>query len=100
MFIDQGIDVCKQFLSQAFFGTIDKVIEEKAYIDSKSQLQEVTQERFKLTPVYKLIKEVGPDHDKTFTVEVIINNAIAGYGTGKSKQHAQQEAAKDALSKL
>jgi ribonuclease III len=100
LFMDQGIEACKRFLSSAFFGKIDKAIEDKEYIDSKSKLQEITQDRFKQMPVYKLVKEEGPDHSKTFTVQVLIKNKVVGEGVGKSKQYAQQEAAKDALQKL
>ncbi len=100
LFIDQGIEECKRFLSSVFFDKINTIIENKDYIDAKSHLQEVTQERFKLTPVYKLVKEEGPDHDKTFTVNVLVKGKIMGTGTGKSKQQAQQEAAKNALDAL
>lgn len=97
LFVDQGIEECKRFISSVFFDKIDTIIEEKRYIDSKSQLQEMSQEVYKVTPLYKLIKEEGPDHDKTFTVDVIIKDKILGKGVGKSKQQAQQDAAKDAL---
>lgn len=100
LFIDQGIDTCKVFLSSVLFDKIDTIIETKEYIDAKSSLQEITQERFKQMPIYKLINEVGPDHDKTFSVEVWLKDRFLGKGEGKSKQQAQQEAAKDALTKL
>jgi ribonuclease-3 len=97
LFLDQGMEACKVFLSSVLFDKIGKVIEQKDYIDSKSYLQERTQEKYHVTPLYRLVKEDGPDHDKTFTVEVLVNNKVFGVGSGKSKQQAQQEAALQAL---
>lgn len=99
-FIDQGIEACKRFLSSVFFDKISTIIRDKDYIDSKSKLQEITQEKFKEIPVYKVIKEEGPDHDKTFTIQVMVKSKILGTGSGKSKQYAQQEAAKNAINEL
>lgn len=100
LFLDQGLDACKRFLSLVFFDRINTIIQEKGYIDSKSHLQELAQEKFKQIPVYKLVKEEGPDHDKVFTVTVSIQDKILATGTGKSKQQAQQDAATVALQSL
>jgi len=101
LFLDQGIEACKKFLSSVFFGKIDKVITEKTYVDNKSRLQELLQEKSRQMPTYKVLQETGPDHDKTFIVGVYLKNAeMLGRGVGKTKQQAQQEAAKEALQKL
>ena len=65
--------------------------------DPKSHLQEIVQNQQGFTPVYKVINEEGPDHDKTFTVGVYINGQIQGTGMGPSKQSGQQQAAQSAL---
>ena len=66
--------------------------------DYKSALQEATQMN-KHTLDYVLVKEIGPAHDKTYEIEVKIDNIVYGKGIGKSKKEAEQMAAKDALSK-
>ncbi|HNV45148.1 MAG TPA: putative dsRNA-binding protein, partial [Candidatus Woesebacteria bacterium] len=63
-------------------------------------LQEAVQARSLPTPAYRVIKEEGPDHNKTFTVEVLINQEVWGVGQGNSKQRAQQAAASMALKKI
>jgi ribonuclease III len=68
--------------------------------DFKSQLQEYTQAFLKSTPHYKLVQEIGPDHNKSFEVNVILNDIIMGRGYGKNKKSAEQKAAKEALEKL
>ena len=62
-------------------------------------LQENVQNDTKISPIYKVVKEVGPDHAKEFTVSVYVNDKLLGTGSGKSKQDAEQEAAKVALDK-
>lgn len=69
-------------------------------IDYKTTLQEVVQAKFQTLPEYKVIKEFGPDHDKTFEIAVYIKNKFFGKGKGNSKKHAQQVSAKQALKKL
>ena len=68
--------------------------------DFKSQLQEYTQAVLRSTPHYKLVHEIGPDHNKSFEVNVILNDVIMGRGHGKNKKSAEQKAAKEALEKL
>ena len=80
-----------------FLKKVDLIVENKLYIDSKSKLQEVTQEKYKKMPLYKLISEEGPDHDKTFNISVYVGKSLFGKGAGKTKQQAQQEAAQQAL---
>ena len=69
------------------------------FSDYKSSLQEYVQTVQK-SLIYNMIKEEGPAHDKTFTVEVMIDNIVYGQGKGGSKKEAEQEAAKNALNKL
>lgn len=100
IYYDQGYEHAKQFIADALFGEIKKIVSEKLWIDSKSFLQENAQEHHSDTPTYELLEETGPDHNKMFTMGVYINNTLAGTGTGLSKQEAEQEAARSALEKF
>jgi ribonuclease-3 len=97
IFLDQGYDMAKYFISKYIFNLIEKIIEDKTWLDAKSKFQEQAQENESVTPAYKTLKEEGPDHDKQFTVGVFLGKEKIAEGTGKSKQEAEQEAAKNAL---
>ncbi len=76
---------------------LKKIIEKGLYIDAKSTLQELSQDKLGLTPTYEVISEAGPDHAKEFVIGVYIGDDLIGKGKGSSKQSAQQEAAKKGL---
>ena len=76
---------------------IDQILEEGSWRDPKSYFQELAQKYDSLTPTYHLLKEEGPDHDKTFTVGVYVGNSLKGQGTGHSKQEAETSAAKEGI---
>jgi len=97
IYIDQGYEVAKKFISDHILNRINDIIKDKTWIDAKSLFQEKAQEEVGITPLYKTMKESGPDHDKHFTVGVYLNKELVGTGEGKSKQDAEQEAAKKAL---
>ncbi len=99
IYIDQGIDSAKKFILQFIWTHLDEILETKSYRDSKSELQEIIQERLKVTPAYRVIKESGPAHKKTFNVGVYFGEKFIADGTGASKQEAEVEAAKQALKK-
>lgn len=99
IFLDQGIDAVKKFLTTHLLYKTQTILETKSYIDFKSLLQELTQEKTKVSPTYRVAKSEGPDHNKTFWVEVLSGETLLGQGTGKSKQEAEQKAAEDALEK-
>ena len=100
LYLDQGFRVVQDFLGQVLFPKFSEILASKAYRDQKSLLQEAVQARSLPTPAYRVIKEEGPDHNKTFTVEVLINQEVWGVGQGNSKQRAQQAAASMALKKI
>jgi len=100
MYLDLGIDTCRKFLNDKLFPLTKTIVDQKLYIDFKSHLQEVVQEKIKASPIYKVVKSEGPDHAKTFWVEVESNGEILGLGQGKSKQEAEQQAASNALEKI
>ncbi len=97
IYLDQGYDAAKYFISKTLFGLIDKIVEDKAWIDAKSLFQERVQSEESVTPAYKTMREEGPDHSKRFTVGVYIGNTQIAEGRGPSKQEAEQDAARKAL---
>ena len=97
---DKGYDVCKKYLYRVLIPKIENIVENRLDIDPKTQLQEVTQSLFKETPVYDVLKEEGPDHDKKFTVQAKISSKDLGVGEGTSKQKAEEEAARKSLEML
>ncbi|MCL4359675.1 ribonuclease III [Patescibacteria group bacterium] len=100
LYLDQGIPEAKRFLETFLFPETKRVIESRAYIDFKSFLQEVVQQDSRISPTYHVTKSEGPDHDKTFWIDAVTGEKVLGSGTGKSKQQAEQEAARDALEQL
>jgi len=97
IYLDQGYEAAKKFITASIISTFDEILETGTWIDSKSRLQELAQSTENATPIYKVIKEFGPDHDKTFTVGVFVNSKLLAQGDGPSKQTAQQKAAENAL---
>jgi ribonuclease III len=97
MYIDQGYDTAKRFITEAVLATFEEILKTGSWMDPKSHLQEVVQSKEGYTPVYRVLEEVGPDHDKMFTVGVFVNNELRGQGNGPSKQSGQQKAAEAAL---
>lgn len=97
LYLDQGYDAAKQFITESLLTTFDEILKTGSWMDAKSHLQEVAQSIEGATPVYKVLAEDGPDHDKTFTVGVFIAENLKGQGVGPSKQIGQQKAAEEAL---
>jgi ribonuclease-3 len=99
IYLDQGFTAAEAFVAEHLYPKIDTVIETRAWQDAKSRFQEVAQDKKGVTPVYKTLAEVGPDHDKKFTVGAFLNTDEIARGDGKSKQEAEQAAAQKALEK-
>ena len=97
LYIDQGYEAAKRFITNVLLVTFHDILVSGSWLDPKSHLQELVQNQQGFTPIYKVISEEGPDHDKIFTVGVYINGQIQGTGTGPSKQAGQQQAAQLAL---
>jgi ribonuclease-3 len=97
IYMDQGYDAAKKFITSSIISTFDEILETGSWLDSKSRLQELAQSQETATPIYKVMKETGPDHDKVFTVGVYVSGKLRGQGDGPSKQTAQQKAAESAL---
>jgi ribonuclease III len=97
LYMDQGYDAAKQYIEKTLLNTFDEILATGSWMDPKSSLQELVQSREGHTPVYKVLSEEGPDHDKVFTVGVFVNGEQKGEGTGPSKQIGQQKAAEMAM---
>jgi ribonuclease-3 len=99
VYLDQGYDAAKQLVAERLFPKLPGIIEGKLWQDAKSALQEKAQEITGATPAYKVHSETGPDHAREFAVGVYVREELLGEGAGKSKQEAEQAAARDALEK-
>ena len=97
IYLDQGYDTAKSFIEKSLLTTFEEILQSGSWQDPKSQLQEIVQSKDGFTPVYKVISEEGPDHDKVFTVGVFVNGKLKGEGQGPSKQAGQVVAAEVAL---
>lgn len=97
IYLEKGYDAAAAFITEHITSKLDLILKEGSWRDPKSHLQEVMQRIDGVTPKYVVLDEVGPDHDKVFTLGVYSGQRLVGQGMGPSKQSAQQEAAKAAL---
>lgn len=97
IYLDQGYAAAEKFIHQHILTKLDSILDAGSWRDPKSHLQEVSQRVAGTTPVYKVLSEEGPDHDKVFVLGAYIAGKLMGQGQGPSKQSAQQEAARSAL---
>lgn len=97
IYLEHGYEKTFVFLESNLFGKIKEVIEKKLWIDAKSLFQEKAQELESVTPLYKVLSESGPDHEKFFTIGVFLKDDLIADGHGASKQEAEQNAARNGL---
>ncbi len=97
LYIDQGYEAAKDFISRRLFAKTDMIVEKRLWQDAKSRFQELSQERFSVTPTYETVAQEGPDHDRVFTVGVFLKREKIAEGKGRSKQEAEQQAAEKAM---
>lgn len=99
IYLDQGYNAAANFIADHLLDIldIDEIVKNKTWLDAKSRFQEKAQEKVGITPSYKTLKEVGPDHDKQFTLGVFLGDVQVATGSGPSKQDAEQKAAEKAL---
>jgi len=97
MYLDLGYQTTTNFVAREILVELPKVISGGSYMDPKSKLQEIVQEKKGVTPTYGVVSETGPDHDKVFVVGAYIGDLEVGQGTGPSKQEAELAAAENAL---
>ena len=97
IFIDGGFKKTKKVVSKHFSSLIKELNKKEIFLDFKTRLQELTQELFHTIPVYRTVKEMGPEHKKKFEIIITVNGRAYGKGKGKSKKEAEQNAAKKAF---
>ena len=100
IFLNQGSAITKDFILRLLNPELQKAVSQGAGVDHKSRLQELIQAKEQQTPVYRVVEAIGPDHDKWFTVEVMVGDTVLGRGSGKGKKAAETEAARSALKQL
>ena len=100
VFIDQGLAKTRKLMLRWLTPRLEEALLEEQGVDYKSRLQELVQASRHLTPVYRLVEMAGPDHARQFTVEAVVGEEVLGHGQGSSKQAAELEAARVALSNL
>lgn len=97
IYLDSGYVAAKDFIAKQLFHKTDDVVAKRLWQDAKSRLQEMAQEKMRVTPVYQLLDQSGPDHDRTFVVGAFLGSEKVSTGEGRSKQEAEQNAAQKAL---
>lgn len=96
-YMDKGYDAAKGFIATHIFPKTEQIVEKRLWQDPKSRFQEVAQEQVGITPSYKTLAQVGPDHDRIFTVGVFLKDEKVAEGNGRAKQEAEQDAAENAI---
>jgi len=100
IFLDKSFEIAYIFVVDFLFkDKLDYLLKNNLYLSSKSKLQEIIQNKYKKTPVYKVLEEKGPEHKRIFKIGVLFNNKMLGVGIAPSKKEAEEEAAKEALLK-
>ncbi len=99
IYLDQGTRKAEKFIKEKILSKLENILENKLYLDPKSNFQEKAQEQYGITPHYKVLSEKGPDHAKIFEVGLCIGEKMIAKGRGASKQEAQVEAAQKGLEK-
>ena len=100
IYLNQGLAKAKEFVLRQLEPILEKIKAGEMTPNYKALVQELVQKEKRSAPVYHLVEAIGPDHDKQFTVEVLIEGEILGRGTGKNKKAAETEAARSAWEKL
>jgi ribonuclease-3 len=97
IYLDGGLEPARQLTARLLLKEVHTILSDADLANYKSMLQEFVQGEFKSHPQYRISSENGPDHQKLFTVEVVVSGKTIGRGHGKNKKEAEQEAARDAL---
>ena len=97
IYLDRGLEVAKEFVYDTLMPELVDIVKYRLYKDAKSNLQERAQEDMSVTPIYKILKESGPDHSKEFVAGVYLDDVLVAEGSGQSKHEAETSAAKEAL---
>ncbi len=100
LYLENGLEECRKYVIELYQPVFCDLQQGILCRDFKTLLQEFSQARFAVTPLYLIVDESGPDHDKTFEAEVVLAKKKVGRGQGRSKKEAEQAAAKEAWNKL
>lgn len=100
IYLELGHKKVQHFIEKFLLVHLESILKEGSHIDAKSKFQELAQDKMGVTPVYQLLHDEGPDHDKIFTMGAYVEERVVGKGEGNSKQAAEQKAAEDALKRL
>ena len=97
IYLDGGLEVAKNFILAQTRGDLEKLVEEPVDINPKGDLQEFLQSISPRSPIYELVSQSGPEHEKTFISQVVWEGIVLGQGSGRSKKQAETAAALEAL---
>lgn len=97
LYLDSGLETVRRLLLPLLVEEAQRVVSGGRFKDDKSLLQELAQAHLGVTPTYRVVAEEGPAHSRSYTVEVLLGEQVAGRGQGRNKQSAEQEAAHQAL---
>ena len=100
LYLDGGIEKARDFITSTIIDNADAFVDTQGLKDAKSMLQEFMQEKYRVSPDYRIIDEKGPDHDKEYTSGVFLNGGEVARGVGRSKQEAEKDAAQRAIEVL
>jgi len=100
LYLDGGMEIARDFILNMLSPSIELASKGSLFRDYKTDLQELLQSKYDDKISYRVVDETGPDHNKTFEVEVILGDRVLGVGQGKSKKESEQMAAKKALEKV
>jgi ribonuclease-3 len=100
VYLDGGLEAAERLVMDLLGPELERLVTGQPVVDSKSELQRVVQARWHQVPRYRVVEAEGPDHAKTFTVEVVLGEQVLGRGQGRSKKQAELEAARQALQTL
>jgi ribonuclease III len=100
VYLDGGFHSAEEMIQTHFYPLIERCATREGLDDSKSMLQETAQAKFGITPTYEVVEQWGEEHSKTFAVAVYLGEEVCGFGTGRNKREAAQNAAREALEKL
>jgi len=97
LYLDRGYEAAETFITDHIIAKLPNILKHELYRDAKTKFQEAAQEKMGITPTYEVLKEDGPDHNKTFTIGIYLEKDEVAQGDGTSKQEAETAAARAAL---
>ncbi|MEA3253496.1 MAG: putative dsRNA-binding protein, partial [Chloroflexota bacterium] len=100
IYLDQGLSEARKFIIEHLKPLLERIQDGEVTLNYKTRLQELVQSEKHSAPTYHLVEAIGPDHERQFTIEALIDSKVAGIGTGRNKKAAEMQAAKSAWDNL